>query len=278
MSTVAGTGMLVSGAAAATGLKTVGVQLYTVRNVLPKKPLETLEALDKIGYREAEAAGAGLDQIWPSLKKTRLKPVSIHLDSGLFVPQKASELSAAIEDAKKRGFEYVGYPYFPPNQRTGLDAIRRLADTFNQAGEKCRAAGLKFFYHNHAFEFEPMESTTPYQVLLERTDKNLVGFELDIFWVSVAGHDPIEILKSHSGRFPLMHLKNKAAGVPVLYKESVARTAFKEVGNGVLDIPAILRASVQAGVKHYFVEQDATPGDPVESLRQSYEYLSKVKF
>jgi len=260
-------------------LKTVGAQLYTVRNVLPKKPQETLEALDKIGYREAEVAGAGLDQIWPSLKKTRLKPVSIHLDFGLFVPEKASQLDAAIADAKKRGFEYVGYPYFPPNQRGGLDAIRRLADTLNKAGEKCRAAGLKLFYHNHCFEFEPMESTTPFQALLEHTDKNLVGLELDIFWVSVGGHDPVEILTKNPGRFPLMHLKNKAAGVPVQYKEStVPRTAFKEVGNGVLDIPAILRAASKAGVKHYFVEQDSTPGDPVESMRQSYEYLSKLTF
>jgi sugar phosphate isomerase/epimerase len=123
-----------------------------------------------------------------------------------------------------------------------------------------------------------MEGTTPFQVMMERTDPKLVGLEMDAFWVSVAGHDPAELLGKLSGRVPLLHLKDKERGTPVMYKEAVARTAFKEVGHGVIDWPKVLNAAVSAGVSHYFVEQDQTPGDPVESLRQSFAYLSKLEY
>jgi sugar phosphate isomerase/epimerase len=170
------------------------------------------------------------------------------------------------------------FPYLPPAERGGLDVIKGLAEKLNRAGEKCRGAGLNFCYHNHAFEFEPISGTTPVQVLADNTDKKLVGFEADLFWVSVAGHDPVEFLKKMSGRVPLIHLKDKAEGTKVQYNESVPKTAFKEVGHGVIDWAKVLDAAASAGVQHYFVEQDQTPGDPVESLRQSCAYVSKLNF
>jgi sugar phosphate isomerase/epimerase len=259
-------------------LQSIGVQLYTVRSVLPQKPAETLRAIEAIGYREIEATYAGLDQIWPSLQATRLKAVSVHLDNTLMNAGKEDDLARAIEQAKKWGFAYAVFPYLPPAERGGLEKIRVLCDKLNRAGEKCRAAGLKFAYHNHAFEFEPMEGTTGFQVMIDRLDKNLCGFEMDCFWVSVAGHDPVELLRQLSGRVPLLHLKDKARGTPVQFNESVDRSAFKEVGSGVIDWPAVLRAAASSGVQHYFVEQDQTPGDPVESLRQSFGYLSKLQY
>jgi len=191
---------------------------------------------------------------------------------------KEDDLARAIDQAKKWGFAYAVFPYLPPAERGGLDKIRILTDKLNRAGEKCRAVGLGFCYHNHAFEFEPMEGTTGFQVMMDRLDKKLCGFEMDCFWVSVAGHDPVELLKKLSGRVPLLHLKDKAPGTPVMFKESVDRGAFKEVGSGVIDWPAVLRAAASSGVQHYFVEQDQTPGDPVESLRQSFGYLSKLQY
>ena len=259
-------------------LQTIGVQLYTVRDILPKKPTETLRAIEAIGYREIEATYGGLDQIWPAIRATRLNPVSVHLDNTLMNAGKEEELARAIDQAKKWGFAYAVFPYVPPNERGGLEKFRELSDKLNKAGEKCRAAGLRFCYHNHAFEFEPMEGTTGFQVMIDRLDPKLCGFELDCFWVSVAGHDPAQLLAKLSARVPLVHLKDKATGTPVMYKESVDRGAFKEVGHGTLDWPAILRAAGSAGVEHYFVEQDQTPGDPVDSLRQSYAYLSKLQY
>jgi sugar phosphate isomerase/epimerase len=263
---------------AARQLQSIGVQLYTVRSVLPQKPAETLAAIESIGYREIEATYAGLDRIWPAIQATHLKPVSIHLDNTLMNAGKEDDLSRAIDQVKKWGFSYAIFPYLPVTERGGLDKFRILTDKLNKAGEKCHAVGLKFCYHNHAFEFEPMEGTTGFQVMMDRLDKRYCGFEMDCFWVSVAGHDPVELLHKLSGRVPLLHLKDKASGTPVMYKESVERSAFKEVGHGVLDWPAILRAAASAGVEHYFVEQDQTPGDPVESLRQSFAYLSKLQF
>lgn len=263
---------------AARQLQSIGVQLYTVRSVLPQKPAETLHAIEAIGYREIEATYGGLDRLWPAVQATHLKPVSVHLDNTLMNAGKEDELSRAIDQVKKWGFAYAVFPYLPPAERGGLDKIRILCDKLNRAGEKCRAMGIRFCYHNHAFEFEPMEGTTGFQVMADRLDKNLCGFELDCFWVSVAGHDPAEMLRKLSGRVPLLHLKDKRAGTPVMYKESVDRGAFQEVGHGVIDWPAVLRTAVSAGVEHYFVEQDQTPGDPVESLRQSFHYLSTLEY
>jgi sugar phosphate isomerase/epimerase len=137
---------------------------------------------------------------------------------------------------------------------------------------------MSFCYHNHAFEFATEKGATLFQVMLEHTDPKLVAFELDVFWVSVAGLDPAEFLQKLAGRVPLLHLKDKAEGTAVMYKESVPPTAFKEVGSGVLDWPKVLRAAAAAKVAHYFVEQDQTPGDPVDSLRQSFGYLSKLSY
>ena len=259
-------------------LKTLGVQLYTVRTVLPQKPQETLNAIRAIGYQEAEATYAGLDNLWPALQASGLKPVSIHLDSKLVTQGNIGDLGPIFDKLKQRGFQYAVFPYLPEPERGGIDVIKGISEKFNRAGEKCRAAGMSFCYHNHAFEFATEKGATLFQVMLDNTDKKLVAFEVDVFWVSVAGLDPVEMIQKLSDRVLLLHLKDKAEGTPVMYKESVPRTAFKEVGNGVVDWPKVLRAAAAAKVAHYFVEQDQTPGDPVESLRQSFGYLSKLTY
>ena len=258
-------------------LKSIGVQVYTLRNVLPQKPLETLKAVELIGYKELEMGAAGLDKIWPSVLQTSLKPVGLHLDTPLFT-HKQDQLPAAIEDAKKKGFEYVLCPYIDPKDRGGEDVMKQLAANLNKAGEKCRAMGLTLAYHNHAFEFAPSGSGTLLDVLLANTDPKLVSLEMDIMWVTVGGADPVALLEKYKGRVPLMHVKNVAAGVSTRFNEQVPKEAFKEVGAGVIDIPKVLAAARKTGVKHFFVEQDQVPGDPLVSLKQSYDYLSKLNF
>ena len=256
-------------------LKSIGVQLYTVRTVLPKNPEETLKAIHEIGYQEIEATFAGFDKIWPAVQASGLKPVSMHLDAKM-VSQGGDELSRAIDQLAKYGFKYGVFPYVNPADRGGPDVMKALAGKLNAAGEMCRRAGMMCAYHNHAFEFESKDGTTLFQVLADNTDKKLVNFEIDLFWVSVAGNDPVEMLHKMKGRVPLVHLKDKAEGTPLLYTESVERTAFKEVGSGVLDWKKILDAAASIGVEHYFVEQDQTPGDPLESLKKSYQYLATL--
>jgi sugar phosphate isomerase/epimerase len=268
----------VTGGVQAAKLKKVGVQLYTVRTVLPTRMEETLKAIEAAGYREIEATWADLDKLLTALKSTRLKPVSVHLDARIIGSAPEDELSKAVDLIHRGGFDYAVHPYVPAAERGGLDAMKALAEKLNRAGEKFRKAGIGLCYHNHAFEFESIGGTTPFQVLLDRTDKKLMGIEMDVFWVSVAGLDPSELLPKLAGRVPLIHVKDKASGTPVMFNESVPRTAFKEAGAGVVDWAKVFRAARPAGVKHYFVEQDQTPGDPVESLRQSYTYLAKLSY
>jgi sugar phosphate isomerase/epimerase len=257
-------------------LKVVGVQLYTVRSILPKKPLETLRAIEQMGYREVEVTADHLDAIWPSLQQTSLKAVSAHLNTELFMREQG-KLPAALDDAKKRGFQYVVCPYIAPADRGGVEVIRKLADTLNTAGELCRKAGLSLCYHNHAFEYQPTPDGRLLDVLMKSADPKLVSLELDVMWAHVGGADPVSILKQYGDRIPLVHLKNVAPGVETRYNENIPDAAFRELGNGVVDIPAVLRAAKQAGVKHYFVEQDQTPGDPLQSLRESFQYLEGLK-
>jgi sugar phosphate isomerase/epimerase len=266
-----------SAAGRAAQLKAIGVQLYTVRGILPQKPAETLNAIRAIGYQEVEATWADFDKIRPMVQASGLKAVSMHVDN-MLLTKGADEMSRVADQIKAWGIQYAVFPYVPPNQRGGPEVIKALAGKLNLFGEKCRAAGLQAAYHNHAFESAPAGNQTLFQVLIDNTDKKLVNFEVDCFWISVAGLDPVEFIKKLSGRVPLLHCKDKAQGTEQRFNESVPRTAFKEVGNGVLDWPAILRAASAAGVQHYFVEQDQTPGDPLDSIRQSYNYLSKLTF
>lgn len=250
----------------------LGVQLYTVRNTITKEPLKDLQAIQAIGYKEVEIVYATLDAIWPALKQTSLKAVSAHVDTAIFM-EGGSKLDDAIGNLKEKGFSFIVLPYVPPSQRGGLDTFKKLADVLNKSGEKAKAAGLTLCYHNHAFEFEPMDGTTGLAVMLKETQPSLVSLELDIFWASVAGHNPVDVMKHHPDRIALLHLKDKAKDFPVRYNESVPPATFKEVGNGSIDIPAVLAEAAKINVRNYFVEQDQTPGDPLASLKQSFDYL-----
>jgi sugar phosphate isomerase/epimerase len=266
-----------SATARAARLQAIGVQLYTVRDILPQKPAEVLNAIRAIGYRQVEATWENYAQIRPMVEASGLKAVSIHIDSDL-VGKGDGEMSRVADQLKSWGFQYAVYPWVPENERGGADAMKAFAGKLNRFGEKCHASGMQFCYHNHAFESAPAGNQTLFQILIDNTDKKLVGFELDCFWLAVSGNDPVEFIKKLSGRVHLLHCKDMERGTGHRFNESVPAAAFKEVGNGVLDWPAILHAAADARVEHYFVEQDQTPGDPLASLRQSYDYLSKLTF
>jgi sugar phosphate isomerase/epimerase len=180
--------------------------------------------------------------------------------------------------ARDHGFEYLVFNYLTPEERLDLDFYRELAEKLNVAAQRCRAAGLRFCYHNHDFEFEPKAGGRPIDTLLANLDRNLIRLEVDVFWVSIAGVSAAEFLRENTGRIELLHLKDRAPGTPRHYDiATVPESAYREVGNGDLPIPEILRAAAAAGVQHYFVEQDFSP-DPMRSLRESYTYLRKFGF
>lgn len=259
-------------------IKTIGCQLYTLRSVIDANPKSIFEQLQGAGYGEVEAVRGNLPKIWDALKASKLKPVSLHIDTQLFTKEQ-DKLDAALDDAKAKGFKYVVCPYIAPADRGGVDVIKKLADTLNKAGAKCKAAGTQLCYHNHAFEFEPVAGGKGnlLDVLMESTDPALVGLEFDIMWSAVGGMDPINVLNKYKGRVPLMHVKDLSANVTVRYNERVPKDAFKEAGSGILELPKILRTAQATGTKHFFVEQDQTPGDPMASLKQSIAYLKKLE-
>ena len=266
----------------------LGLQLYTIRKVLPQHAREALERVAHIGYREIETSRAGNALVLPLCKEFGIKPVSCHFDTPLVTgnynawksdaPPAGYTWAKAVDDAAAAGMQYMVIAYLQPAERRSLDTFRRYADQFNKAGEAARKAGMQFCYHHHAFEFGPKEGARPIDVFLERFDPKLVKFEMDVFWVSVAGHDPVDLLSKWKGRVVLMHLKDKAPGLKTHYMEELSPNAFREVGLGVVDFAKILPAARAAGVEHFFVEQDEMAEDPVESLAYSFRTLEKLGF
>jgi sugar phosphate isomerase/epimerase len=245
----------------------LGVQLYTVRKIIKNNTRAVLESIQQIGYAEVEAIYASLDQTWPALRHTHLHAVSVHGDPKNF------EQTAVLKNLKQRGFDYIVIPYLRDD--TGPDTVKRIAKMLDKIGKMAKSEGLTLCYHNHAHDFKPINGTPAIDMLMSETNQDYVHLELDVFWASVAGHNPVDVLKKFSGRVPLVHLKDKAHGIPVQYSEHVPPSAFKAVGSGSIDIPAVLSAADHAGTKHYFVEQDQTPGNPIDALRKSYNYLKK---
>ena len=172
--------------------------------------------------------------------------------------------------------KYLVLPYLMAAERGGGAAYYlQLADRLNTVGEQVKKAGLQLCYHNHGFEFEPLpDGRRPLDVLMAAVKPELVKLELDVFWVSLTGADPVALIKQYSGRIPLLHLKDKAKGTaPETQESKVAPTTFTPVGAGAVDFPAVLKAAAAAGVEQYFVEQDHAQGDPIAALKQSYQYL-----
>jgi sugar phosphate isomerase/epimerase len=244
----------------ASPIEPVGVQLYTVRDRMQEDFAGTLQAVAQIGYTEVEFAG--LFDHAPAIVRRMLN------DTGLTAPAAHVEYndvidpsSSVFDDAAEVGNGYVVVAFLAPELRRSLDDYRRVADRFNDVGVRARAAGLRFAYHNHAFEFERIEGRRPIDVLLESTDPTLVSFELDLFWAVQGGGDPIELFKRHPQRFPMVHVKDRDADGTMV-----------EVGKGQIDFARIFANADLAGIQHQFVEHDQ-PEDSMASIATSYRYL-----
>jgi sugar phosphate isomerase/epimerase len=242
--------------------RALGVQLYTVRTLMQKDVEGTLKAVAGIGYREVELAG---------LHGKSARDFRALLDgAGLTAP--ASHISLAevranlqrvLDDAATLGNRWVVVPYLDESERTA-DGYRRLAATLNEAGARARRTGLRIAYHNHEFEFAPVGDTTGYDILLGETDPEAVEMELDLFWATKGGRDPIQLFERHPRRFPLVHVK-----------DMTREGAMVAVGAGSIDFQRIFARASQAGIRHYFVEHDE-PADPLESIRASHTHLSRM--
>jgi sugar phosphate isomerase/epimerase len=271
----------ISWAAADHKIDKLGVQLYTVRDQMKADFEGTLAKVAEIGYKEVEFAGYfdhSPKDVRAILDRHGLVSPAPHVAYDTL----GDKWPAQIESAKVIGQSYIVCPWISEEDRKQPDIWKRAADTFNRAGEASKKAGIQFAYHNHWFEFLPVNGKLPYDLLLEACDPNLVKMELDLCWITVAGGDPIKYFNRYPGRFPLVHVKDmkKLPKVSEAGGQDFGDTLkddMTEVGSGIIDWKRIFAQSEKAGIKHYIVEHDK-PRAPFDSIKASYEYLRQLRW
>ncbi|MAS21248.1 MAG: sugar phosphate isomerase [Leeuwenhoekiella sp.] len=273
-------------AVAADTLKTTntqfgGLALYTVRDAMGENSKETLKTVAEDGYLNIEAAGYNEGTFYgmsPAdfasyLKEVNLKPVSTH--QGSVTLDNADQM---IADVKAANFTYFVVPVPPmgmftfdtETQTMGMSGtVEELTSILNTLGEKCEAAGLQLLYHNHDFEYKPnADGIIPIEYMLENTDPKFVNFQMDLFWVTKAGADPVAYFEKYPGRFKLWHVKDMDA-----------EGRFAPVGEGNIDFARILAEKEESGMQYYFVEQDMTFNHtPLEAIKISHKALEEIGF
>ncbi|NNM35401.1 MAG: sugar phosphate isomerase/epimerase [Gemmatimonadetes bacterium] len=241
-------------------LDRVDVQLYTLRSLMEEDVAATLEAVARIGYQEVEFAGTfghTAAQLREWLDASGLSAPGAHIDPAQLDP---GRIEATLEDASVLGHRWLIQAFTPEDQRTA-GGYRRVAENLNRAGEVGASMGIRTGYHNHAFEFEPLEGTTGFDILASELDPEFADIEIDLHWCHVGGGDALALFAEYPGRFRLCHVKDaNESGVMV------------DVGEGVIDWPSIFGQSEVAGLQHWFVEHDS-PGDPLASAEASFRYL-----
>jgi sugar phosphate isomerase/epimerase len=255
------------GVRAAGKLQKIGLQLYTVRNEMAKDFEGSLKRVAELGYKEVEFAGyysRTPQDIKAILDRYGLTAPAAHVP----LADVQNNIDKTIETAKAIGHKILICPYLIDKDRKSLDDYKRHAAAFNKAGEACKKAGLQFGYHNHDFEFKAMDGQLPYDLLLTQTDKNLVKMELDLYWISKAGKDPLAYMAREPNRFITLHVKDM---------DKTPKQAITEVGHGSIDFKTIFAKS-KGRISHYFVEQDFCPGSPFDSIKFSIDYLKQLEF
>jgi sugar phosphate isomerase/epimerase len=257
--------------------KSLNVQLYTVRDAVSKNLEGTLERLAGLGYKNIELYGYNgtffgktASEFKTILGNTGIKVLSSHHTTGIATKDTGTLTNGwdkAIEDIHAVGAEFMVCAYLMPNERTP-EIYKSLPSMFEKAATATKAAGMQFAYHNHDFEFEKLDDTLVYDFLLKNTPSDLVKMEMDLYWISKAGQDPVAYFEKYPGRFAMWHVKDMEAGTK----------AITEVGNGTIDFDRIFKARKKAGLKYWFVEQDTSKRDMFESLTISRDYLAKKSY
>lgn len=254
----------------------IGMQLWTLRDSLPKDVKGVLAQVGKAGYTEVETYGyspktnffgTSVKDFKSILCDNNLKATSNHFDfNGYLENGNTDVFKSYTETANLLGSKYIVFPYVVENLRAkSADDYKMMAAKINKVAAVAKAAGLKFAYHNHAFEFEKFGATNGYEILLNETDKNLVDFEMDLYWVVRAEHDPLQLFKEHPGRFKMWHVKDM---------DKVNPDFNAEIGTGKIDFKAIFAQAKLAGMERFFLEHESNyKPNPIESSITSYTYI-----
>lgn len=260
--------------------KAYGLQVYTLRDAIQKDFKGTLKRVADIGYNYIELFDYQNGQYFGnSIQETKkiitdlgLKVRSSHILLGKAMADRKGTMmndwERTVADAAELGQEYIVCAYLFDNERESIDDYKRYVDLFNEKGEIAKKHGLQFAYHNHDFEFIKMDGQVPYDLLLNNCDKDLVKFEMDLYWMHRAKQDPVAYFEKHSGRFPLWHVKDMTGD---------EEQFFAPVGKGVIDWKRIFNHADKAGMKYFFVEQDQSRNNkPFDNIATSLKYLKSM--
>jgi sugar phosphate isomerase/epimerase len=254
----------------------VGLQLYSLRDQFKTDVPGTLDKVKAFGVRHAELAGTyGLspEKFRQELLARGIEPVSGHFPFERF----RDDVEGIAREAKALGLKYVGCAWIPHEGEFNEKVCREAIGVFNRAGEAVAKHGLKFFYHNHGYEFHPHSDGTLFDLMMKETNPRFVSYEMDTFWIVHPGQDPAKLLAKYGPRWELMHIKDMKKGTPtgILTGRSEV-TNDVTLGTGQIDLAATLRAAKKAGVKWYFIEDESPTVE--QQLPQSLKYLEQVSF
>jgi len=254
--------------------KPIGLEMYTVREEFPKDPEGTLKKVAAVGYGEVEIP----TEIPAETLKGYLTAAGLTAPSTYpEVPKDVESWKKTLDHVKPYGVRYV---VVGDNPKLDADAWKKRADLFNECGKLAQQAGMQFCYHAHYHEFAVVDGTSGYDIMLTHCDAKLLKMEMDIFWATYAGQDPIAYFKKYPDRFPLLHIKDLKKGFPSSTSDfpyDNGLNPFAPVGQGRIDWAGIFAHVKQAGTRHIFVEQDRCDGSPFDAIKTSFDYLKTLR-
>ncbi len=255
--------------------KAVGIQLYTLKDVIRKDITGIIEKVAAAGFREVETYNFN-----PTSNFWGLKPVdfkNLLAANGLTSPSghfgfddyltsgNLDELKPYIEASNVLGSKYLVAPWLGEHLRKSADGYKRVTEKLNIAGEYCAKYNLSVGYHNHGFEFKKFGDTTGFDIMLTESDPAVVNFELDIYWAVFAGHNPLDLFKRYPKRFKMWHIKDMS---------KTNRNENTEIGNGIIDFKAIFKQAALAGAEHFYLEHETNfQPNQLQSIQTSCKYI-----
>ncbi len=250
----------------------IGLQLYTLRDVIMSDVKGILTSVAAMGYTEAETYGYNNGKLFGMsvaefgafMKSIGMQTVSGHYGIDM---TSGKTWEKACEDARSLGQSYVVVPWMDKKYYSSLDELKKTCNTLNKAGEVAKKYGLQMGYHNHAFEFESVEGKVVFDTMLDQLDPKLVTWEMDIYWVVRAGQDPVKYFEKYPGRFQLWHVKDM---------DKVNNECNADIGTGSIDFTKLFAKAKQSGMKKFFMEQETYPSTPMESTKKSADYLKTI--
>jgi sugar phosphate isomerase/epimerase len=266
----------------------IGFQVFSLRDDLINNAGSLFRSLADTGIRNIELFNpATLNEYVPIVKDCGMTPLCTHFMPGYITgnwetarrmnmaPPDHYSYENVIEDCTRNGIKFIGVAILLQEDRPTLDDYKRFADKANKRGEQSKAAGIQLYYHNHSFEFQSMEGTMPYEEMLKIFDRNLVKLEVDVFWATLGGQDPLQLLQKTSDRLLFVHLKDLKKGSTLgVYDFNIPPDSFTELGTGMLDLKSILTKTRELGIQYAIIDQDSTQmEDKIASVKMNCDYI-----